>query len=652
MLLRYISILGGCLFWLCSLHAEDSLEKQQRHYWDEVRPIMRKHCRTCHNAVDKKGGVNLVQYDFIVQIVKNGKLFSHVIEVIEDGTMPPNTKPPLTASEKDTLTTYLRKYLRDALSEPDPGIIPPRRLSNREYKYTLYDLLGVEIDTESRFPSDASGGSGFDNQARTLYLSPLQIERYYEVAEEVIENLSADSPKWNQLFPPYKESWGVRMKFWWKGLWNSSTPEIKRYLHEHALKSLQPFATRAYRRLLRASEQQTLLDLFDKVYETQTGSRKARYETSLKEVLKAVLISPHFLYRQEADQPVEGNYLLGDFELASRLSYLMWSSMPDPILMNLAYEGKLQNPEILEEQVKRMLADRKSYRMAESFASQWLEVNKLLRPDFQLDPEKFPEYTPELRDDMYQQTVRYFHHTLTQSQNVKELLDSDYTVLNQTLADVYGIPGNYGDELEVACLTDRIRGGVLGMGAVLTATSLPERTSPVLRGKWVLEQLLDSPPPPPPPDVPELEAVQEIHEELSLRKLLERHRSDEACSGCHRDMDALGLSLENFDAMGRWRDTYQRMTPIDARGELKTGETFDGPGELKQVLMTREEDFAEAFSRKMLSYALGRPLSFTDTPTIEHLTQTLIDTDFHSITFLSELVKSFPFRYKKTDFAG
>lgn len=648
MLLRLTGFCWGFLLIVAVLQADHPPEL--RHYWNTVRPIMRTHCGSCHNAVDQKGGLNLVKYDFIVQIIRDGKLFSEVIEVVEKGTMPPNTKPRLSTAEKDTLLTYLRQYLQDALAEPDPGIIPPRRLSNREYRYTMLDLTGIEVNTDSLFPADASGGNGFDNQAKTLYVTPLQMERYFEVADGVVEEVYEHDPsRWQEWVPTYTESTWLRIQFWWKSLWNNEEA-LQTYVKKEAKEVIIPFATRAYRRFLSASEQETLLQLFSQVYENEAGTREEKYQNSVKEVFKAVLVSPHFLYRQEADLPQEGSYLLSDFELAARMSYLIWSSMPDQELMDLAYQGKLQDPEVLETQVRRMLTDPKSVRLAESFAGQWLGVNKLLRPDFQLDPERFPEYTPVVQDLLYWQTIGFFQYVFLESQNLLELLDSDYTILNDALAELYDIPGDYSEELDVACLPDDRRGGVLGMGGVLTATSLPERTSPVLRGKWVLEQILDMPPPPPPPNVPELEAAKETHEELSLRALLEKHRDDPACSGCHKDMDALGLSLENFDALGRWRDAYRQTIPIDARGELETGEAFNGPGELRKVLLTKKEAFAEAFSQNMLSFALGRSLSFTDSPTIEHLKQVLLENDFHSISFLCELVKSFPFRYKKTDF--
>lgn len=642
-LLLVFLLLCGC-YWV---HAEPEKEQAQKHFWNTVRPVLHNKCGSCHNAVDTKGGVNLVRFDFIVHIVRNGKLFMNVIKEIENGTMPPNTQAPLTDSEKDTLLIYLKKYLDDALAEPDPGLIPPRRLSNREYRYSVYDLLGVELNTDSLLPADASGGSGFDNQASSAYMSPLRLERYFDLADIAVEEAYSDPERWRKYVPAYQPSGWRQVQIWWQRVWNGKDitfDERKKIAQE----SISSFATLAYRRFLNPEEQQQLMALFQTIYEAEADSAD-RLDRSIKEVFKSVLISPKFLYRQERDLPTEDSYPLTNFELATRLSYLIWSSIPDWELLDIAYRENLHDPKILEAQTLRMLDDPRSIRMAENFATQWLEINKLQRPDFRMDAETFPEYNEVLRDLMYAEAVAYFHHVFTQSQNLLELLDSDYTFLNQDLADHYGISGSYSEEIEIACLENVNRGGVLGMGAVLATTSLPERTSPVLRGKWVLEQILGTPPPPPPPDVPELETAKGIHDELGLRQLLEMHRADPACAGCHKDMDALGLGLENFDAIGRWRETYRNQAPVDPNGKLKSGEQFDSPAELKVILTEKQELFAQNFSEKMLSYSLGRSVGFFDSPTTEELKQVLLETDFHSVSFLLALVKSFPFRHKKTE---
>ncbi|MEM8888621.1 MAG: DUF1592 domain-containing protein [Bacteroidota bacterium] len=625
--------------------AED--RPREKHYQRTVRPIMRKHCNSCHNQEDKKGGLNLEKYDFTFGIVRDGELFTRVVEMVEEESMPPDFRPRLQQEEIDTLSFYLNKYIEDALAEKDPGLIPPRKLNNREYRYCVEDLFGIKINTDSLFPSEASGGSGFDNQARVLYLTPLQMERYYEAAEIIVEELYADSAKWEQFVPTYKVPLRESIRVWWNKWWNKNDLSLA-YPMKKAKESLIPLATKAYRKFLNSEEQRQLLDFFKQVYLASESKEKA-FEGALKETFKVILLSQNFLYRQESDPDIKGAYPITSFEMVSRLSFFLWSSMPDQELLERAYREDLQDPEILNQEVERMLLDPKAHRMGESFALNWFELNKMKAPDFQVDPDTYPEFTPVLRDLMLKEVELFFNHVLGESQNFTDLISSDYTYLNKELAAHYGIKGIEGEEFQMNCLEENSRGGVLGMAGILTATSLPVRTSPVLRGKWVLEQLLGTPAPPPPPNVPELEASQhEGVDELSLRELLLQHREDPACKSCHLQMDPLGLGLENFDAIGRWRDTYARH-PIDASGKLASGEVFQGPAELKQILMNKKELFAKNLSKKMLSFALGRSLQFKDTPTIRHLSKHLLEHDFHTISFIQEVVKSYPFTHKKSD---
>ena len=637
------------LFWvlLCLIHSLFAQQTgEQRHYWDVVRPIFFKHCTSCHNSEDNKGGLNIESYDFIVKIKRDGERFEKIVHQISTREMPPEIRPPMTQDEIDTVTTYINKYLQDALAEKDPGNVFPRRLNNREYRYTMLDLLGIEVNTDSLFPSDPSGGAGFDNQARVLYLMPLLMERYYEAAEYVVDQLHADSLKWAQVVKPYDNSNWEQFRIWWHGWWNDEDVSLEAP-QEAARATLFPLATRAYRRFLNASEKQKLIDFFTEVY-TDQDDQPDRYEQAIKETLKLIFISHHFLYRTEADPDIAGAYRISNFELASRLSFFLWSSIPDETLLEVAYRENLHHPEILEAQVTRMLADPKAERLGEAFALQWLELTKLKDPAFQLDPEKYPDYNPVLRDIMLEEVSSFFNYVMLNSQNFLDLIDSDYAFVNQSLAKHYGLSGVKGDDIQMVCLDEGERGGLLGTAGVLTATSLPTRTSPVIRGKWVLEQILGTPANPPPADVPELEASQNIHDEMSLRELLMVHREDPACAGCHEDMDPLGLGLENFDGMGRWRDKYEKH-PIDASGTLSTGEFFNGPSELKRILLGKKDLFAKNLSKKMLSFALGRSLQFKDTPTTKHLTKTLMETDFHTTTFVRELVLSFPFTHKKSD---
>ena len=623
--------------------------EEQEHYWDVVKPIFDKNCnQACHNADDKKGGLNLNQFDFILSIQRRGEVFLRVIEHVEQETMPPEGKPPLTKMEKDTLLFYVKKYIQDALEKPDPGLITSRRLSNREYEYAIQDLTGITIKTDSLLPRDPGGGEGFDNYSGTLYITPLLVERYFEVAESVIKQMHQNASLWRKHVPSERFSWFQQIKHWWYR-WVFDQDLAYDAIMLKAQEAINSFATLAYRRYLTPTERDKLLGFFAEVYQS-SSQKHSRYDQAMQEVFKAVLVSHHFLIRQEADPPLTEPYPISSFELATRMSSFLWCSIPDVELLEAAYREDLKNPKLLRQQVQRMLRDPRARRMAESFVTQWLEIDNLVQPEFEMDQALFPEFSPEIRSAMYQETVEYFNYTLSESRNFFELLDGDYTFLNQTLADYYGIKGVQGSEMRRVALQQPERGGILGMGSVLTTTSLPNRTSPVLRGKWVMEKVLSSPPKPPPPNVPDLEATKEIHDELTLREALVIHREDPACYGCHQDMDDLGFALENFDAIGRWRVNYRNSgQPIDVSGSLKSGEVFEGAAELKAILNTKEEQFAKGISRKMLGFALGRSIEFKDTKTIEALAQVLLDNNFDPVPFIEEVVLSYPFQYKKTD---
>lgn len=648
----------------------DDVPERRKYYHEQIRPVLAEHCFSCHNEADKKGGINLEDVYFVSSIIRNGSVWSKVTDLIASGEMPPRQKPRLTEEEKDVVIEGINGFLMEALAVPDPGLVTMRRLSHREYRYSVLDLLGVDFDTRSFFPADGSGGEGFDNHARVLYITTLSFERYYEAAELIVQRAFEDEGMWRRIVPrPYERGVLEQLAIWWHRIWHGEDISLRGPVRA-AEEILHPLAARAYRRFPDQSEIEKLTDVFSKVYVSLKGEPD-RFDRSIRESLKAMLISPHFLYRHEVDLPLDRPYPISGFEMASRLAYFLWSSIPDQELMNLAYRGDLQDPDVLEEQVRRMLVDPRSRRFAESFATQWLGVDKIL-DTHEVDADKFPEVTDELRRAMYDEVVDFFHHVLTERRSFLDLLDSDYTFLNETLAGHYGmeapIPAGgdaemrlltvsqgavaetaaEGGDLVKVALADRRRGGVLGMGGVLMATSFPHRTSPVVRGKWVVEQILGARVPPPPPDVPEIEEAEHVEDELDLREILSRHASAEACAGCHVKMDPIGLGLENFDAIGRWRDGYGER-PIDASGVLADGTAFDGPVELKQILLDKKDEFARNLSQKMLGYALGRDVQFVDTPTIDKLTDHLLENDFHTVDFITEVVTSFPFRYKKSD---
>jgi hypothetical protein len=627
------------------VHAQDA-----NLYETKVRPVLEKRCIECHNTGNTKGGVNLDNYKEQDRVIKDGQFWLKVLDQVKTHSMPPSTEPPLPENEYLALVQGIDSVLQSSLRERKPGHVVIRRLSHTEYQYTVLDLVGVEFDAKAYFPSDASGGGGFDNQGRTLFFTPLKFERYYDAANLIIDSLRADEEKWHAIVPfDYRQTWWQRLANWVKSLFSNNYDEINAP-EEAAYKVIVPFATKAYRRFLKEDEKDRLMALFSSVYDaSDTLSNPLRFNEALAQTFKAILVSPHFLYRAEEEPPIKGVYLLSNFELATRLSYFLWSSMPDQELFSLAYLGKLQDTLVLEAQVKRMLADPRAKRFAESFATQWLGVSKLIENQPVVDPERFPEFDMAIRKALYRETVEYFYYVLTGSRNMLELINSNYTFVNEDLARYYNIPGVVGPDFRKVDVSDRSRGGVLGMAGVLTTTSLPTRTSPVLRGKWVMEQLLGISPPPPPPEVAELPKDESSHSTVGLRKLLERHRSDPACFSCHVKMDPLGLGLENFDAIGRWRDSYGSVA-VDPSGVLADGRTFEGPAELKQLLMEEKQRIARNFSERMLSYALGRSVLFTDEPALRQLEACLIENNFDPQLFIATLVKSYPFRMKINDF--
>jgi hypothetical protein len=619
-------------------------------YERDIRPLMAKKCFECHNTGNTKGGVNLDNYKEQGRVIKDGQLWLKVLDQIKTREMPPKGEPALSENEYQHLVNGINSILQSSLQQRSPGRVVIRRLGHSEYQYTIQDLLGLNFDARNYFPSDGSGGGGFDNQGRALFFTPLKLERYYDAASLIVDSVRRNEALWTKVVPiDYNQNWWQRFRNWLKSLFFDEYDEVNPP-HIAAQKIIYPFATKAFRRFLKDDEKAKLISLFNEVYDRNDTLRvRDRFEEGIAQTFKAVLVSPNFLYRVEEEPERAGSYPVSNFELATRLSYFLWSSMPDQELFNLAYLGKLQDTVVLETQVKRMLADPRAKRFAENFSTQWLGVTKLVEDQPLLDPVKYPGFDKKIREALYGETIEYFYYVLTESKNLLELINSNYTFLTKDLADYYGIEGVSGNKFEKVTLADSSRGGVLGMGSVLVTTSFATRTSPVLRGKWVMEQLLGISPPPPPPVVAELTEDEKIHDELGLRKILELHRSKPDCQSCHEKMDPLGLGLENFDPGGKWRTSYGKVA-IDASGVTSDGHSFEGPVELKRILMTERERIARNLSSKMLSYALGRSLLFTDEPALRTLDNCLLQNNFNPELFIIELVKSYPFRMKLNDF--
>jgi hypothetical protein len=428
-----------------------------------------------------------------------------------------------------------------------------------------------------------------------------------------------------------------------------TNPKAKDDVPRAAHAILERFASRAFRRPVGESELAKLMKLVDLA--TQQGDC---FERGIQLAVQAVLISPQFLFRVELDSrgmPTKvktGNetpiQLIGDFELASRLSYFLWSSTPDDELWRAAVDGSLRSADTLEKQVRRMLRDPKAQSLVDNFAGQWLQLRNLrsLNPD----RTRFPNFDDKLREAMIRETELFFGAVMRGDSSILEFLDSDFTYVNERLARHYGIPGVKGDQFRRVKLKGRERGGLVTQASILTVTSNPTRTSPVKRGKWVLEQLLGTPPPPPPPNVPVLTDDAKALTAATLRLRMEQHRAKASCAVCHSKLDPLGFGLENFDAVGTWRDQDSGV-PIDSSGTLPSGESFRGPKELRGMLKAHTPDFARCLTEKLLTYALGRGLEEYDRCAVEQIVKSLESSRYRFSALVLGIVKSDPFQKRR-----
>jgi mono/diheme cytochrome c family protein len=608
----------GSLPYPAAAAEEVSADSGPKQFQEEIRPLLNTYCLKCHGPERPKGGVNLARFQDLPAIFREPKLWETVAAQLRDRNMPPEGKPQPGSEDRDRLISWVEGTLAN-LDErhipKDPGRVVIHRLNRTEYNNTIRDLFGVDTKPADKFPVDGGGGGGFDNNADTLFVPPILMEKYLEAAIEVLETAKPD-----------------RLLVSRPGFLSSSRGAAR--------KIIAHFGFRAFRRPVSKEEIEPCLRLYDEARE-----RGDSFEAAVKFALRGLLVSPRFLFRIEQEQPSAEPYLISEYELASRLSYFLWSSMPDEELFRLAAKKRLRAPGVLDAQVRRMIADPRAKTFADNFAGQWLHVRDL-KTTAQPDRRRYPTFTPDLRDAMHDEVIAFFHALLRDDRSLLEILDADYTFANEALAKHYGIEGVTGEALQRVSLRDTNRGGVLAMGAVLTLTSYPLRTSPVLRGKWILEEILGTPPPPPPPLIKSLPPDDRPREGLSFRQRLEKHREDPNCAACHKRMDPLGFGLENFDAIGRWRTEVSGQA-VDSNGELSTGETFQGPAGLKRILLAKKDLFLKNLTEKMLAYALGRGLEYYDTPTVRRIAKRVAEDNYHSHTLITEVVKSYPFQYRR-----
>jgi len=596
----------------------------------EVVGFLQTYCYDCHGEVRPKGGI-----DFESAIKADGRiadpdLLGRVMAVVAGGEMPPRRQPQPTPDEIQAFVGSLHGQQEAHLAaiEPDPGRVTVRRLNRAEYNNTIRDLLGVESRPADSLPTDDSG-YGFDNIGDVLTLSPLLAEKYLDIAEDVAqEALARELETYRTTLPVHRKILAC----------NHSKPEHDGACADRAIRRVAP---RAYRRPLSRAEMDQLKGFY------QLGIDYGEpFEGGLQLALQAMLVSPHFLFRSEqgpAPDDPDLHYNVADHHFASRLSYFLWSSMPDDELLQAARDGSLRHPRTLREQVRRMLRDPRSRALAENFGGQWLEFRNLQVVD--PDPELYPEFTDELREAMAGETIHFFAEIVAENRSVLDFVDADYTYVNGPLARHYGIDGIDGPAFQRVNVDPGQRGGLLGQAGILTVTSFPTRTSPVIRGMWVLENILAAPTPPPPPDVPALEAVA-IDPTASMRERLNKHREDLSCASCHDRIDPLGFGLENYNAIGAWR-TDDQGQPVDSSGVLPDGREFDGPAELKALILERKDDFVRCLAEKMLTYALGRGLEDYDEPALNGIVEAVAGKDYRFFDLVYEIVRSLPFTQQR-----
>jgi hypothetical protein len=609
-------------------------------YQKEIQPILKKHCYDCHDADVAKGDLNLAHFDTLEKIHEAQDTWQTILERVYAFEMPPPGKKDLPFDKQRQLVDWLKELPKPEKPDCDQiandrnanfyrGHVMSRRINRAEYANTIRDLFGVPVSIEELLPADGGGGEGFDTAGNALFTSSIHIEKYMAAADLVLNTVLPD--KSSKLSPEIKSA---RAR-----ILGSNPKPSKKEARSVAQEVLTRISRLAYRRPAATNEIERSISLFDRAY-----SRGDGYIPSLRLALKSVLISPNFLFLVEPEPDEKGVQPLAALPLASRLSYFLWSSMPDEELLSLAESGKLLDLNVYRQQVHRMLADPKAEALGERFALQWLDLERLgseVRPDV----EKFPEFDSELQHAMIAEVTSAFNYIIKSDSSLLQLIDADYTFANERLAKIYEIPNVTGPELRKVQLTDKNRGGITGMAAVHALTSYPKRTSPVLRGKWVLESLLGERVKPPPPETPAFEETQKKVANLSLRQQFEMHRSAPECASCHVMMDPLGFGMENFDVLGRYRET-DGPHPIDSSGKLPSGEEFTGPAGLKKILMARKDAVMKHLIRKMTGYAFGRELNKFDNCVVDKALEAMQKDNYRPSILVEHIAMSFPFRHR------
>lgn len=599
-----------------------------------IFPLLKSSCFSCHDADSASGDFNLAALAAVRPLVVNRLHWINATQQLKLRSMPPQDANQPTDEDRRKLIAWLTHAIErfDYTTVHSPGFEPTRRLTHEEYNNTIRDLFGVDVRPANRFPLDFTATSGFDNSANSLFLQPVLMERYFHATEELLDELLPISQSKTRPRRATETSSA------WRNVLQGRAPRD----------ALVPFLTRVFRRPLSREQSRKWLTRFDSL---QSQSNSA--EDAFRKVVGVALVSPEFLLLSEEKNSTERDradatrpYRVSQHDLASRLSYFLWASTPDAELMSLADTGRLSDQSVLRKQVERLLNDRRSETLGRLFLGQWLGVSKLdrLRPD-QIDN---PWATDALIDSMKAESALFFNSLVQEDAPIERLVDADYTYVNEDLAGHYIIDHIRGPEMRRVKTDGFGRGGILGHASILAITSFPGRTSPVLRGNWILTDLLGTPPPPPPPNVSQFDEELEELEDLSPRARLEAHRNNPNCYVCHNEIDPLGFALDQYEWFGRHRPRRDGRR-VDARGQLPDGTVVVGLDGLKSVIATtRRDDLVQQISRKMLSYALGRQLEYYDEATVQQIIQQVEADDRQIRSLVHAVVSSDAFQMKES----
>ena len=596
---------------------------------DRLQEIFSNNCVDCHQGDEGDGRISLTDLISVKQIVSDRPKWEQIRQRVAETQMPPREADPLSHEDRQFVSGWISEVLLQSAIEsgPRPGPFRLRRLNQTQYTNTMRDLLGINFDCGADLPEDGAGGEGFDNAAETLFLSPLHVERYIAAAKSAFRYAATDNTCRQLLI--------------------SQHPDEQHDEEQAARQTLDQFCSRAFRHPLQASDIEKVLPLF-----RSARNRQLTYEAALFETMTAVVCSPRFLMLIESpalastqrNQAPTFPALVDGYELATRLSYFLYNSMPDEALRDVA--NQLHDAENLTEQVERMIADKRFQGFCESFVGQWLgtkDIGSKKRPSSDV----FPQMNDEVADALRIEPVRTLEYIVRENRPLLDLIDCNYLYMNEDIAPIYNIetPGRFVNEniQRYDLPPGSVRGGLLTMAGPLLVSSHSSRTSPVLRGKWLLETILGYVPPPPPPGTPQLPEVGESAANKTVRQRLEEHRNNASCASCHDAIDPLGFGLECFDPIGKFRELDQGK-PLDLSGKLPSGESFDGPQQLKELLLRNKANFARQFVKRLYGFAMGRALVDSDFYEIERITAAVIDANYTAKTAFIEIVHSQTFQ--------